>query len=191
MISSYDPMAESIRGRQELMERANSMFRRAGDTERGRQLLGYELRPTSSRPNAPFVWAHVRDPQLAGLPAGLIERATAAAAAADAAVAALDAAEQRFAQWVALNRPSQELFNLKHEEMCIGERAANTRAQSALDAAALELATAAADLDRIRRELAAIPDRIRARRQECQVAEQADQDMERDLRAQLAKYGFV
>lgn len=191
MNSTYDPMEQHLAWRQEFQQQSNARFRRAGDTERGRAMLGYELRPTSTRPNAPWSWAHVRDAQLPGLPAELCQRATAAADAADAAVAALDQAEQRFVQWVALNRPSQDLFNLKHEEMCISERAANDRAQQALDAVALELATAAADLDRIRAELAAIPERIRQRRAECQAAEQADQNMERDLRAQLAKYGFV
>lgn len=157
----------------------------------GRQLLGYREISYSVGPNVIVRWERTAPEQVAGLPPPVVDPARDAARAEEQARTAMDEAARTANAWLARNRPAD---GRAHPLMAAEAAEAATRHREAEDVATralAELGRVAEQLGRIRAELAAIPGRIKARRQECAQQEAADLQSERDLRAQLAAFGLA
>lgn len=173
------------------MAQLQAEIARAQHIESGRALLGYVLVATSDRPGAPLIWKRRNQPQLAGLPDDICRAALVAADALDAAVLALQAAEQQAQAWVERYRPSDELRRQKHEEITIEARTSHREATEAADRVFAQLGAITAELSSLRAELARLPAEQRADDASYAMRRQQRQTREKDLRAKLAHYGLL
>lgn len=161
--------------------------------EQARQLLGYRQRAAQAYAGGivTFTWRRDAAEQVAGLPVKLVEQARQAAAAEQEAARAVASTEQAVQAYAQKHSLSREAFNVKMELDTAELRTAHADAQRTALRVLVELGRAAADLADIRGQLAAIPGRIHARRQECNAAEHADISTQKELAARLANYGLL
>lgn len=153
-------------------------------TQHGRALLGLVDHDGQ--------WQRYYGERVDGLPAGVVEAARRAVAAEAAAHQAVAAAEQRVRPRVAQIADIDEAAARGEWARLLAEPIAAARqATAAADRACQTLGDVALQLASIRAERAAIPGRIKARRQECAQQEAADLRADSDLLARLARFGLT